>query len=191
MLRNKFLKLKKTATGKSGILFLAAIVLLYGILFLTMPEKAAPALRSSANIFRSILIPLCLVFAVLFSVNLFLKPARVARYLGKEAGIRSMLLSAAAGIISTGPIYAWYPLLGDLRRKGACSSPIAVFLYNRAIKPFLLPVMIGYFGWMFSVILTVCMLCGSFILGYAMNVFDGRTGDPPFSPNDSYKRSGW
>ncbi len=185
MPHNRFLKLKKTATGKSGILFLAAIVFLYGILFFTMPEKAAPALMSSANIFTNILIPLCLVFAVLFAVNLFLKPSRIARYLGKEAGIQSILLSAAAGIISTGPMYAWYPLLGDLRRKGACSSPIAVFLYSRAIKPFLLPVMIGYFGWMYTVILTVCMLCGSFILGYAMKAFDGRAGDSPFHPNDS------
>ena len=185
MLYNRFVKLRKTATAKSGILFLAAIVFLYGILLFTMPEKAAPALLSSANIFRNILIPLCLVFAVLFSVNLFLKPSRVARYLGKEAGIKSMVLSAAAGIISSGPIYAWYPLLGDLRRKGACSSAIAVFLYNRAIKPFLLPVMIGYFGWMFTVILTVCMLCGSFILGYAMNAFDNRTRDSSFLPNGS------
>ena len=48
----------------------------------------------------------------------------------------------AAGIISTGPIYAWYPLLKDFKEKRAGGSVIAI-LYNRAVKPFLLLVMIS------------------------------------------------
>jgi len=52
-------------------------------------------------------------------------------------------------VISMGPIYAWYPLLKELRGKGATNSFIAVFLGNRAVKPFLLPIMISYFGGMY------------------------------------------
>ena len=64
-------------------------------------------------------------------------------------------LSALAGIISTGPIYVWYPMLKDLREKGAKHFLIAVFLVNRAVKPFLLPVIISFFGWIYALVLTV------------------------------------
>jgi hypothetical protein len=43
-------------------------------------------------------------------------------------------------------------LLKDLKEKGAAESSIAIFLQNRAIKPFLLPVMVTYFGWNFVIV---------------------------------------
>jgi uncharacterized membrane protein YraQ (UPF0718 family) len=151
------------------VLFPVAMLIIYGILFAVMPDKASLALISSGNIFLNMLIPLCLVFAIMILLNLFLKPAQIARLLGRGAGIKGILLPAAAGIISTGPIYAWYPLLRDLKEKGAGNSPIAIFLYNRAVKPFLLPVMIAYFGWVYVVVLTVLTVLGSIVIGYSLN----------------------
>jgi len=116
------------------------------------------------------LIPLGLVFLVMLIINLFLKPAAVAKFLGKGSGVKGIALSAAAGIISTGPIYAWYPLLKDLKQKGAGESSIAVFLYNRAVKPFLLPIMIGYFGWLYVVILTILMVLASVAIGFSISI---------------------
>jgi uncharacterized membrane protein YraQ (UPF0718 family) len=164
-------KLKKTGSTARLLAFPVVILIIYGFLFAVTPEKAALALRNSRGIFVSVLIPLFTVFVIMLLLNLFLKPAQVARFLGKGSGIKSALLSAVAGIISTGPIYAWYPLLKDLKRQGAANSPIAIFLYNRAVKPFLLPVMIGYFGWEYVVILTICMVLGSFVIGYAIETF--------------------
>jgi uncharacterized membrane protein YraQ (UPF0718 family) len=69
-----------------------------------------------------------------------------------------------------GPIYAWYPLLKNLREEGAGTGPIAIFLYSRAVKPFLLPVMIAYFGWVYVVILTVLTVFGSIAIGSCMSV---------------------
>ena len=151
-------------------LFPAVILVVYGILFAVMPDRASSALKSSGNIFLNMLIPLCFVFVLMILLNLFLKPAQVARFLGKGAGIKGILLPAAAGIVSTGPIYAWYPLLKELREKGAGNSPIAIFLYNRAVKPLLLPVMIGYFGWAYVVILTILTVLASVAIGYSMNI---------------------
>ena len=152
-------------------LFPAVILAVYVILFAVMPDRASLALKSSGNIFLNMLIPLCSVFVLMILLNLFLKPAQIARFLRQGAGIKGILLPAAAGIISTGPIYAWYPLLKDLREKGAGNSPIAIFLYNRAVKPFLLPVMIAYFGWAYVVILTVFTVLGSVAIGYSMSIF--------------------
>jgi uncharacterized membrane protein YraQ (UPF0718 family) len=82
-------------------------------------------------------------------MNLFVRPAGIARIFSKNAGIKGMSLSVAAGIISTGPIFAWYPLMKKMMEEGAGEGQIAVFLYNRSVKPFLLPVMIVYFGWIY------------------------------------------
>ena len=161
------------------VLLLAAMLVIYGILFAVMPERASLALKSSGNIFLNMLVPLCFVFVLMILLNLFLKPAQIARFLGKGAGIKGILLPAAAGIISTGPIYVWYPLLRNLREKGAGNSPIAIFLYNRAVKPFLLPVMIAYFGWVYVVILTILTVLGSIVIGYALNTLTRGNDSSP------------
>ena len=152
-------------------LFPIAVIVIYVILFFISPNETGQAIRSSGNMFLGMLIPLGLVFLIMLLINLFLKPAAVAKFLGKGSGIKGIALSVAAGIISTGPIYAWYPLLKDLREKGAGESSIAIFLYNRAVKPFLLPVMIGYFGWLYVVILTILMVVASIIIGFLVSFF--------------------
>jgi uncharacterized membrane protein YraQ (UPF0718 family) len=157
-------------------LFPIAVLLVYAIIFFVSPDKAGQAIKSSGNVFLSMLIPLCLVFLIMLLINLFLKPAAVAKFLGKGSGIKGIGLSAVAGIISTGPIYAWYPLLKDLRNKGAGESSIAIFLYNRAVKPFLLPVMIGYFGWIYVVILTVLMVLASVAVGFFVSSLSSSKG---------------
>jgi uncharacterized membrane protein YraQ (UPF0718 family) len=157
-------------------LFPIAVLVVYAILFLVSPDKAGQAIKSSGNVFLGMLIPLGLVFVIMLLINLFLKPAAVAKFLGKGSGIKGVVLSAVAGIISTGPIYAWYPLLKDLREKGAGESSIAIFLYNRAVKPFLLPVMIGYFGWIYVVILTIIVVVASVIVGFSVSIFTSSKG---------------
>ena len=152
-------------------LFPIGILVIYVILFLATPDKANQAIKSSGNVFLSMLIPLALVFIIMLLINLFLKPAAVARFLGKGSGVKGIVLAAVAGIISTGPIYAWYPLLKDLKDKGAGESSIAIFLYNRAVKPFLLPVMIGYFGWLYVVILTIIMVLASIAVGFSVSIY--------------------
>jgi uncharacterized membrane protein YraQ (UPF0718 family) len=43
------------------------------------------------------------------------------------------------------------------------------FLGNRAVKPFLLLVMISYFGWMYVALLTLFTVSGSLAVGYLVN----------------------
>jgi uncharacterized membrane protein YraQ (UPF0718 family) len=141
---------------------------IYLLLFALAPQTAEIALRASITLFVKILVPLCLVFLLMFVMNLLLKPAQIAKLIGAKSGIRGILISAGSGIISVGPIYAWYPLLKELREQGASDALIAVFLNNRAVKPFLLPVMISYFGWVYVLLLMMFTILGSFACGYAV-----------------------
>jgi uncharacterized membrane protein YraQ (UPF0718 family) len=156
----------RKGTWMKRFLFPAILIGIYGILLVFSPQKASTALRHSANIFLNLAGPLTLVFALMTAVNLFLDPARITRFLGKDAGLKGVAFSAAAGTISTGPIYAWYPLLGELRQKGARNSLLVIFLGNRAVKPLLLPVMVTYFGWLYVLVLTLFMVTGSVAAGY-------------------------
>jgi hypothetical protein len=47
---------------------------------------------------------------------------------------------------------------------------IAIFLGNRAVKPFLMPIMISYFGWVYVLILTLFTITGSMVAGYSVRV---------------------
>jgi len=163
-------------------MFALALGLLYGILSWIEPEKTFLALSTSAKIFGYILLPLSMVFVLMILVNLFFRSSQVTRLLGEKAGFRGVMLSAAAGIISMGPIYAWYPLLKEVKEKGAGNITIAVFLGNRAVKPFLLPVMISYFGWIYVLLLTFFMFIASVVIGYALNAID-KTVSPGHHQN--------
>ena len=166
--KNKFLSNIWRKRAVRLLVFPATVVFIYGLLFIIMPDKATMAIRSSGRVLLNITIPLGLVFILMLALNLLLKPAHITKFLGKEAGIKGILLSVTAGIISAGPIYAWYPMLKALREKGADSSFIAIFLGNRAVKPFLLPIMILYFGWIYALILTVFTIFESLVTGYCM-----------------------
>jgi uncharacterized membrane protein YraQ (UPF0718 family) len=156
--------------GLRNLIFPGCVLVIYGIFFIIDPAGAERAFSSSVDILRNLMIPLSLVFTLMVLMNMFLRPAHIIGFLGKESGGKGIILSVAAGIISMGPIYAWYPLLRELRQKGTTNSLIAVFLGNRAVKPFLLPIMISYFGWLYVILLTLFTIAGSLAVGYLVNI---------------------
>ena len=170
-MRESALKAESASTRKGAArlkrigLFPVAVLVLYGVLYLLAREKTLLALQASGRTAVALSVPLAFVLMILFLMNLLVRPSQVAGLLGAHAGSKAMLLALAAGIISAGPIFAWYPLLKKLKAEGAGEGPIAVFLYNRAVKPFLLPVMIGYYGWQYVLVLTLLMISGSLVLG--------------------------
>jgi uncharacterized membrane protein YraQ (UPF0718 family) len=148
-----------------GWLFLIAVALLYlGTTFFDT-QAAWQGLRIFAKLFIKILPTLAIVFGLLFLSNLLIDTKTVVRHLGKGAKKWAWLIAVIGGIISAGPIYLWYPLLSDLKDKGMRMSLIAVFLYNRAVKIPLLPVMIYYFGVRVVAILTAYMIIFSILNG--------------------------
>jgi len=161
---------KDSGQWKRASIFPICIIALYGVLYFIAPERTWLALQVDVKILISLCVPLAFVFALLFLVNIFIRPSQVARLLGKRSGVRGILLPVVAGIISAGPIFVWYPLLKKLKDEGAGDGPIAIFLYNRAVKPFLLPVMIGFYGWPYVLVLTFLMILGSIVVGFFMEV---------------------
>ena len=149
-------------------LFSLIIITLYGVLYFIAPDHTFKALMVSGTVLKQLVIPLLLAFLMMVVLNLFIKPGRISSFLGGRSGIKGVLLSSVAGIISMGPIYAWLPFLSAIRDKGASNFHVANFLSSRAVKPVLLPLMIGYFGWRFSLILTVLNMVGALFVAWAV-----------------------
>jgi len=159
-----------------SISFLGFVVILYLIIYFFNPEKIYISLHSSLDIVIQILPILALVISIMGVANYFLKPKTVSKYLGGGSGIKGWILAISMGIFSHGPVYVWYPLLKDLKERGMRTGLIAVFLYNRAIKIPLLPIMIFYFGIGLVILLSFYMIIASVVEGIIIEIIEHKFG---------------
>jgi uncharacterized membrane protein YraQ (UPF0718 family) len=163
--------------GFEGALFSLAFIA-YGVLAIYNSNLLKNVLFTLAGITARIAPILLLVFAVMFLTNLFFESKRVTRFLGAGSGWSGWMVAITGGIVSSGPIYMWYPLLSDLKEKGMKDSLIAAFLYNRAVKIPLLPMMVFYFGWKFALVLSIYMVLFSVADGVLVQSFVRIGKDP-------------
>lgn len=157
-----------------GKYLLLAVIFLYGVIFIISGETAQLALQKSGAILIKILPIFVVVILFTALLNYFLQPRQVASHLGRESGAGGWLWALVAGVISHGPMYAWYPLLEDLRSHGMRDGLIVAFFASRAIKVPLLPMMIDYFGWSFTLILSFYILIGALIQGWILEIMEQR-----------------
>jgi len=157
--------------SRAGYYFLLIVIALYFVVLFIKPDSIVPALNFFVETLVRILPILVSIFVLMAVVNLFVNQKKLVGYLGKNAGFKGWLISIIGGIISTGPIYMWYPLLSQMQKRGVRNGFIAVFLYNRAIKPALLPMIILYFGLKFTIVLAVVMLVASIFNGIIVEKF--------------------
>lgn len=156
---------KGRAGGKANLIFLGVVCAIY-LLFGAIDSGAfVQSLGLFSQLLIRILPVLAAVYILMFLFDLLVKPKSVVRYLGKESGIKGYLIAIIGGILSAGPIYVWYSLLSEMKKKGMKNSLVAVFLYNRAIKLPLLPLLVYYFGGTFTITITFNMILFSILIG--------------------------
>jgi len=148
--------------------FLMTIVLIYILLLVFRQEAILDSLTFFCQLIYKMIPIFVLIFVLMSLSNYFITPEFIMKHL-KEKGIKKWFFMVAGGILSSGPIYMWYPLLGDLKKKGLSYGLIACFLYNRAIKIPLLPLAIIYFSWQYILVLTIVMIIFSIIQGILIN----------------------
>jgi len=150
--------------------FLIAVVLAYGAFLIFDSAVFFTGLNFFNKIILRIIPVFLLVFVLMALSNYFITPKFVTRHL-KRGGIKKWFFVILGGILSSGPVYMWYPLLADLRKKGLSYGFIACFLYNRAIKIPVLPIIIFYFGWKYVITLSFVMIFISIIQCQIMDWF--------------------
>jgi len=170
-----FIKIKEKIS--TNWQFFIVSVLISAILSIIFPASFGQFLKIFYNLLLNILPVFALVFAFIFIFDLFLTPKRIIKILGKKSGFRGWVLAILLGIMSSGPVYMWYPLVDELRDEGMRDSLAIAFLYNRAIKIPLMPMIIFYFGLPFLIIMSVLMILFSVINGYVGEILLIKFGE--------------
>jgi len=159
------LKMAKSEKSKTPWYFLLAVIAAYIITIFIDRGIVVSSLLFSYSIAKNLIIVLLIVFIVMVIINYFITTEMLNKYIGRSSGIKRWIFAIIGGIISTGPIYMWYPMLKQLRSKGVSYGFISAFLYNRAVKIPLLPMMVFYFGVKYVIVLTIVMIVVSVLQG--------------------------
>ncbi len=160
---------KKQIKNKSGYIMLGVVCALYIVLYFFNTDKILASLFASLDVLKMIAPILLIVFFLMALLNTFINEKSIAKHLGKESGVKGWFIALFGGILSHGPGYIWYPMLQELRKKGALDGLVVAFLYARSIKLPWLPLMISYFGLSFTIVLSFYVVLGAFIQGVITN----------------------
>ncbi len=148
-----------------GLFLFYFILFLYFLLYIFNSDKVIISLIKSFNILIEILPIFVIIILLTAIINFFVNPKVISKHIGENSGTKGWVIAIIAGIISHGPMYVWYPMFLEFKKHGLKDGLIATFFYSRAVKLPLLPMMISYFGWFFTIILTVFILIASLLQG--------------------------
>ncbi|QOY52903.1 permease [Candidatus Sulfurimonas baltica] len=157
-----------------GLKFLAAVSLMYLTLFIFDTSNTLASIQKSGTILYNLLPIFLFIIFITAMLNYFLKPKEIIKHFGKESGIKGVIYSVLGGVLSHGPIYAWYGVLSDMRNEGVKDRLLVTFLYARAVKLPLLPFMIDLFGVLFTIIMTLYIILSSVAQGAVMEYLEKR-----------------
>ena len=161
------IKNKTAGKGRGGWWFLLLVIVLYCLTWFYNAGFINASLKHFQHLLVSIAPVLALVFVILWLLNLSQgMQDKLAQLADKNSGVKGWLLAVLGGILSHGPVYAWYPLLQKLENQGARPALIAGFLYARSIKIPYLPLMVHYFGITYTVLVTVYIAVFSVVHGW-------------------------
>ncbi len=128
---------------------------------------------TSYNFFTKTLIKIAPIFIFIFILmvltNRYIDNYFIVKHL-RGSLIKKWFYIIVGGILSTGPLYVWYPLLKNLKEKGLTDGEIASFLWNRSIKPAYLPIMISYFSLNYTILLTITIIITSFLQAFIVDI---------------------
>lgn len=110
------------------LLLLGVVSTAYLLLMLLFPETAPRATDTSWRFFLEMIgvLPAVVVLMGLFAV--FVSKEFVARFLGRDSGLKGFLLSVFMGTLPTGPLYVAFPLVRMMLKKGAGVANMIAFL---------------------------------------------------------------
>ena len=145
--------------------FLIFTLTIYMIVAITDINTANKSLNHFFQLITKIAPILLVIYVLLVISDLYLNQQKVKQFTQNFRGIKGWGLSIIGGIISSGPVYVWYPFLANLQKKGIEDKYIISFLYNRAIKIPLIPIMLTVFSIPYIIILFVIMIIGSISQG--------------------------
>jgi len=154
----------------TNYLFLAIVLIIYLISWIINSKYFINVWLEVYNIItKQILSALIIVFIIMFILNIILEKDKIKELIEKSSNITKYIASIIWWILSTWPVYMWYPLLKKLKHHWLNYWQIAIFIYSRSIKLPFISVMILYFGLKYTIIFNCVLILQSIILWIIIN----------------------
>ncbi|PKM70480.1 MAG: permease, partial [Firmicutes bacterium HGW-Firmicutes-18] len=109
------------------------VTLIYLVIFVLMPDKAAKAMGNSVYYLIEMVQVLPIIFLLTVVIEALVPKEMITRRLGAKSGFLGNILSLILGSISAGPIYAAFPISKMLLTKGASVSNVVIILSSWAV----------------------------------------------------------
>ncbi|MDA3856346.1 MAG: hypothetical protein PF569_08875 [Candidatus Woesearchaeota archaeon] len=162
--------MKPTEKSMFGYYFLGFVLILYLFFSIYNFEIIVVSLNYFFSLMKNVLPLLLFIYILMVISDFYLTEEKIKKLSSKFNGFRGWILAIISGIISSGPIYMWYPFLSNLKNKGVRTGFLVAFLYNRAIKIPLIPVMLIVFNVNYILVLFVVMVLASIVQGKIVEV---------------------
>lgn len=107
--------------------FLIAIGII-GIITLINKNVGLKALGVAGYSFKEMALVIPPVFILLGLLDVWVPKETMVKYMGKDSGIKGVILSIILGSAAAGPLYGAFPIAAVLMKKGAEFSNILIFI---------------------------------------------------------------
>ena len=129
-------------------------------------------MKITLNMVIGILPMLIFAFIIAGMIQVLIPHELLLRWIGKEAGIKGILIGSAAGALIPGGPYIVLPITAGLIRSGVGIGTMVAFLTGWALLGIgRLPLEIGILGWKFMLMRTACVFFFPPIAGLIAQTF--------------------
>ena len=102
-------------------------------MFIVNPTLGIESVHNSGFYIKEMLLIMPVIFILTALLELWIPKEKITQFLGREAGVKGIILSFVVGSISAGPIYAAFPMCVMLHKKGASIRNIVIILGSWAV----------------------------------------------------------
>src|SRR3989338_535630 len=147
--------------GRNSVMFIPTVIMaiLAFILIFTGFHKGQNinVLKSSLKLTLEILPLLVFAFIVAGMVQVLIPQEVITKWVGRESGMRGILIGTLAGGLFPGGPYVSFPVVAGLLRAGASIGTLVAFITGWSLLSISrLPMDIGILGWKLALIRIAC-----------------------------------
>lgn len=147
--------------------YLVVIIIILLSLYYFFPEKITAGLDISVDYGIEMVAIFPAVIVLMGLADVWIPKSLINKYLGKESGVKGILLSMLMGTLPTGPVYIAFPIAAELLRKKARISNVMIFLGVWASSKIpQVGVEIKFLGFKFAMLRLIFTLISLIIIGY-------------------------
>lgn len=133
--------------------FLLAIITAGLIILMIRPRTGLEAMNFTGKNLLNFLFMLTPVFICIGLMDIWIDRNTMIRIMGKQTGIKGLLIALGLGMLTAVPLYALLPVAGMLLKKGSRIANVLIFLCaSTSIRIPLLLFEISSLGWRFTLV---------------------------------------